>query len=127
MDWGTLQETNSSGANYARVRVSSGGSLRDTAIGDDRIVAYLDEFGARAMFSHFPSVIWKRRRISVSLSLKFGPLESVVEDLQEGRRRKSDPTDADTPIELLGKVYHATGIDEDSDDPDTADRNARHP
>ena len=27
--WGKLQETNASGANYARVRVSSGGSLRD--------------------------------------------------------------------------------------------------
>ena len=43
-EWGDLQETNASGANYAAVRVS-GGTLRDTAVGDDRIIAQLDEFG----------------------------------------------------------------------------------
>ena len=31
-------------ANYASIRIS-GGSLRDTAIGDDRVIAFFDEFG----------------------------------------------------------------------------------
>ena len=44
-NWGDFQGTNASGKNYVKITVSSGGSLRDTAIGDDRATAFLDEFG----------------------------------------------------------------------------------
>ena len=111
-DWGKLQETNASGANYARVQVSSGGSLRDTAVGDDRIVAYLDEFGKGDILTFSFSDLEAETDLGIaefiirSAGRRGGGLHLVG-----GEKR---PDDADTPLELLGKVYISTTADDAS-------------
>ena len=114
--WGSLQETNASGVNYASVRIS-GGTLRDTAIGDDRVIAQLDEFGKGDVLT----ISFSDLEAQADLGIARFVVWSAGTRGEDVARVKgiARPDDADTDIELLGNVY--VDNDEDADNDGTAD------
>ena len=119
-DWGAFQGTSASGANYIKIDVSSGGSLRDTAIGDRAATAYFDEFG----YGDVITFTLDNAVAQPNLGIANFKLESAgrrggnLYDI-EGEKR---PEDADTPIELLGKVYISAIADvANTDEPEDHD------
>ena len=112
--WGgdnALQGVKNDAANYVTITHSSGASLRDTAIGNNRAIAFLDEFGKGDEIRFIYKEIGVQRNLGFATFLvqsagsRSGDLAPV-----KGVER---PKDADTDAELLGKVYH-TGLDDDT-------------
>ena len=117
--WGDLQETNASGANYVTVRVS-GGTLRDSAVGDDRIIAQLDEFGKGDVLTFSFSDLEAQSDLGIA---KFTVWSAGTRGESVARVKGIErPEGFDTDLELVGKVYHDSNNDSDDDGtPDTAE------
>ena len=108
-NWGDLQGTDAAGANYGNVQASSGGTLRDKAVGVDRVVANLDTFTHNSVLTFTLRKLEAQPSLGIaSFTLYSAGSASQALELVKGEKESADTVDTEAERVLEKKIVLAT-------------------